>query len=189
MFKKAILFLIISTNANAYSNEDIAQNIKRQALVSNIDQKILYTIAKIESGFNPFIIAFTSNDKNFDALYNVNLKIANYGRYGKKYLISATGKKSDLIRTVQILMGKGYFVDVGLMQVNSQNFSEDEVYRMFDLDYNLWKAVEILKNCKQKLQIVSKTIECYNKGFNASYDRKLEYYKIFLKNYLSDFGG
>lgn len=68
--KKILIFVILlallGSNATAYSKEDIALSLKRQAKIHNIDKKVLYTIAKMESSFTPFVIAFVSSDRNVD---------------------------------------------------------------------------------------------------------------------------
>lgn len=62
------IFLLCSAWVYAfayYSNENIANELKRISLQHNIDKRVLYTLAKIESNFNPLIISFTSSHINF----------------------------------------------------------------------------------------------------------------------------
>ena len=176
------LMIISMSNLMAYSKEEIAKSLKKQAEVHNIDKRVLYTIAKMESNFKPYVIAFVSSDKEI-TMPNVLKKVTKYGN--NKYLIQMKGTKENLIATTNELISMGYLVDVGLMQINSQNFDESEVERMFEIDYNISKAVKVLKFCGKKKQVVSKTIECYNKGLKFN---SLSYYDRFKAHFLKDFG-
>ena len=61
-------FLPLEIFANQISL-DIANALKKASLQGGIDKKTLYTLAKIESEFNPHIIAFVSK-KKFNILRN-----------------------------------------------------------------------------------------------------------------------
>lgn len=185
--KKIFLLLIyfFATFAFGYSNQDIANSIKKQSNLANVDKRLIYTIAKIESGFNPLVIAFTSTKKDFD-FPNAKTKICKYNK--SKYLIQIKSKdKQNLIKIAKYLINQGYKVDVGLMQINSVNFTQNELYKMFELDYNIKKSIRVLSQCQLKMQNLKDTIECYNKGFKK-YNKK-DYYAKFKNSFITDFGG
>lgn len=164
-----------------YSDQIIADELRFASLRSNIDKRVLYIIAKIESGFNPLIISFTSfKDHNYPFLKK-NIKV-----YKNKYLISFIGDEVNLKFALRDLISKGYRVDAGLMQINSINFSTDEIDNIFDIKYNIDKSLIVLKKCINSVQNTKKAIECYNKGNKRSIVN-FDYYKKFKNNYISAF--
>lgn len=182
VMKIVIALIFFSLSLFAYSNKEIANAIKRQAMVNGIDQRLIYTIAKIESGFKPLTISFTSYKDKF-YFEKAKTKIA---KYRDKYIISITADKDTLVKISYYLIEKGYLVDVGLMQLNSQNFNKTELIKAFELDYNISKSLKVLVDCQKKFKHLKETIECYNKGFrkNVNYD----YYARFKNSFNRDFG-
>ena len=178
-----ILALILQNSSFAYSKKEIADTLKKQAELVNIDKRVLYTIAKIESNFTPFIISFTSKNKDFK-FENVKMRIS---PYKNKYLISIRGNKQNLIKVAKELISKGYLVDVGIMQINSQNFTASELDKMFELNHNISKSARVLKLCGSKYNNIPHAIECYNKGFRKK--ASLSYYNRFKTSFLKDFAG
>lgn len=180
--KILLVALIMIVSLSAYNEEHIAKSLKKEAYFSNIDVKILYTIAKIESNFNPLIISFTSSHTNFN-FKNLKKKIS---RYKNKYLISFTGEEKDLQEALKVLIKQGIKVDAGLMQINSVNFKENEIASIFKPSFNIEKSAFILKQCVSVKSTLKHSIECYNKGVKevSSFD----YYEKFKKNFLRDFG-
>lgn len=178
-----LFFVFLSSFLYSYSDFDIANSIKKQAIINNIDQRIIYTIAKIESGFNPFIISFTANHKNFKF---PNFKIT-IQKYKTKYLISiSSNNKYKLSKIANYLINKGYKVDIGLMQINSVNFNNLELNQMFELDYNISKSIIVLNQCRNRMKDLKNTIECYNKGFKKTNSK--DYYTKFKNSFIKDFG-
>lgn len=185
MYKILVCILIFVSSSFAYTEEQIAKSLKQGALKHDLDSKILYTIAKIESGFNPYIIAFTAKSRSFYFGEKVNV---NVGKYKKKYLISIKSRdRNELARIARELIEKGYKVDIGLMQINSQNFDKDDVFKMFELDENIAKASQILKQCGEKYSNIKNTIQCYNSGFSQG--SELPYFNKFKQSFNKDFGG
>ncbi|TEY00719.1 transglycosylase SLT domain-containing protein [Campylobacter sp. US33a] len=181
------LLLISIIECFAYSKEEIAYMLKKQALYSQIDARVLYTVAKIESGFNPFIISFVSTtNKNFNYDKVVKTTIKPY--QNNKFIVNIESKDVEkLVNITKDLIEDGYKVDVGLMQINSQNFSKSEIKKMFELKTNILKATEILKLCGIKYQNIKNTIECYNKGYRQG--EVLTYFNRFKESFNKDFGG
>lgn len=180
--KKIFLFALFSAFGFAYDELTIANALKQASFDSELDSKILYTIAKIESNFNPLIIAFVSSQKAF-AFQNV---ITQVKPYKNKYLINLRGSEMFLKKALVELKGKGINADVGLMQINSKNFSDEEIPYIFDPHYNIAKSVAVLKQCIQKRQTLKDSIECYNKGSRRNYNN-YDYYKRFYTSFLKDF--
>ena len=174
-----LMFLTFSLSFCNINSKEIAKALKYNALKYNIDKKILYTIAKIESNFNTNVIAFVS-DKKVNII-GKNIKIKNLN-YKNKYLIQISSDINTLKKIAIFFIQKGYKIDVGLMQINSQNFTLQELDYIFNLDYNISKAVDILYQCKNKFKNVKNTIECYNKGNKLG--KNYDYYKRFLSHYV-----
>ena len=87
MKKIFLLFLfLLSLNANSFSELNIAKNLILYARANNLDERALYTIAKIESGFKPLIISCTNTNENFCYKGQEGIKMK-VNKYGKKYLI------------------------------------------------------------------------------------------------------
>lgn len=178
-----IAVLVISNSLFGYTQEEIASALKRQALNANIDEKILYTIAKIESGFRPHIISFVSDTKEIK-VGGANMSVS---PYGEKWIIVLNGKMQNLTKIAKMLIKDGFLIDVGIMQINSQNFKIDEIEKMFELDYNIEKATSILKLCENKYGNTHRIIECYNKGYRKK--ATFDYFNRFKRSFLKDFAG
>lgn len=129
-----LMFLTFSLSFCNINSKEIANALKYNALKYNIDKKILYTIAKIESNFNTNVIAFVS-DKKVNII-GKNIKIKNLN-YKNKYLIQISSDINTLKKIAIFFIQKGYKIDVGLMQINSQNFTLQELDYIFNLDYNI----------------------------------------------------
>ncbi|CAD7289530.1 hypothetical protein LMG7974_01607 [Campylobacter majalis] len=181
--KKILLLIGFICFLNAkYSAQDIADGLKQASVISNIDKRVLYTIAKIESDFTPLIISFTS--KNKDHSYE-NLK-KSVSKYKDKYLISFRGDESSLKLALKDLINKGYKVDAGLMQINSVNFKIDEIEQIFDIKYNIDKSIAVLNMCILLNSNTKQAIECYNKGKRSRYT-SYDYYEKFKNSYITAF--
>ncbi len=177
-----LLFSVVSVFAN-YSSYEIARELKSISAKNTLDKKVLYTLAKIESGFNPLIISFTSTHTNYN-FKNLKKKVS---KYKNKYLISFSGKEADLQKALKNLIAKGIKVDAGLMQINSINFTEKEIQNIFKPSFNIQKSALILKQCIQNKEKLKHSIECYNKGLRKV--SNFDYYEKFRMSYLRDFGG
>lgn len=187
-FLLLIFFFVIGLQANNFSEYNIAKHLILQARANNIDEKALYTIAKIESGFKPLIISFTSAKRNFGfkGKEGVKVKIARYN--SRKYIISISSKnRNDLAQIATDLIKRGYRVDVGLMQINSIHFKPEQTYEMFDLSRNINFSANVLRQCMAIFGDSPNAIECYNKGNNAK--KHKDYYAKYKRSFYKDFGG
>ena len=172
-------------SVNYYNECDIANALIRQAKASNTDPKIVYTLAKIETGFNPLLIAFVTSSKKDYKFENATTK---KGRYKDKYIVSISSSSVETLSAIaKELIDSGYSVDVGLMQINSVNFEPDSVEDIFDLDTNIKKAISVLAMCQNRYESTKNVIECYNKGFMAK--KSDDYYAKFKSSFIRDFGG
>lgn len=88
---------------------------------------------------------------------------------------------------LKLLIQQNISVDVGLMQINSVNFKENEIENIFKPSFNISKSAFILEQCKKAKQRLKPSIECYNKGLKKS--SSFEYYERFKESFLRDFGG
>ena len=177
-----------------YSNKDIANAIASVAKNEGIGTKILYTIVKIESNFEPFAISFLTNEKNakyFKSLENKNIsiKISNYSLNKAKWVVSIKPiNETYAVEITKLLVRDGFSVDAGLGQINSVNYKEEEIEKIFDPVYNLTKCAKVLRKCynhNHKNKDLKDTIECYNYGMRNRHSNP--YYKKFYEHYKKEF--
>lgn len=180
--KKIFLFLFINFLFANPTDSDIANSLKNASNKYGIDKRILYTLAKIESGFKPNIIAFLS-DKKIKIHSNQKIIINNIP-YESKYLIQIIADKNTLKKIAKQLINNKFSIDMGLMQINSINVSLEELEYIFDLDFNISKSISILELCVDRKKSLKKSIECYNKGFRKI--KNFNYYEKFKNSFLKD---
>ena len=183
---RKILLLIATCISFAYadfSKHTIAESLKQVAREEQIDVKLLYSIAKIESNFEPLIVAFTSGSRNYQfkkAKVSVNC-------YKDTYVIQVRADEYTLKDIVRKLINAGINVDVRTMHINFINFSDNELNHIFKPKYNIQKSTQVLKNCNAKFFTLKETIECYNKGFRKK--KTSDYYTKVKDSFLASFGG
>lgn len=191
---KILFLMIFSINlAFSYSYEEILYAIKDVSYQEGIANKVLYTIVKIESNFNPYSISFLTNREN--ALYfkgletgNIKIKISQYSLNKSRWVVSIYPiNETYAVEISKLLLKNGFNIDVGLGQLNSQNFNENEVKYIFNPTYNLTKCAKILRKCfNAKNKNMQKTIECYNYGMRHRGSNP--YYKRFYNHFMKEFG-
>ena len=164
-----------------YSPQSIAYELKSASVRHDIDMRVLYTLAKIESQFNPLVISFISKDKNY-SFNNLDKKVR---KYKNSYIINFFGDEEDLKNALKVLMNKKLKVDVGLMPINSVYFTSDEIDKIFKLEYNIDKSSKILKQCINIKKQLKDSIECYNKGIKKPVE--YSYFNRFKTNFNKDF--
>jgi len=176
-----------------YTNREIAQAISDVATQEGIGVKVLYTIIKIESNFEPFAISFLTNEENakyFKSLESANAKvtISNYSLNRAKWVVAIKPANEQYARGIlRLLVENGFSVDAGLGQINSVNYTLDEIDYIFEPHYNLRKSAKVLRRCfDAKFKDMQKTIECYNYGMRNRNSNP--YYKRFYEHYKKEFG-
>ncbi|QKF65557.1 transglycosylase SLT domain-containing protein [Campylobacter corcagiensis] len=181
-------FLLFSSDIK----QEIANSLKIVSYQSELNIGILYTIASIESNFNPYIISFVTSDIDLlkklengfkDTKYNFK-----YSKYGKKqYLanISSVSEKA-MIKIADFFWDMDFNIDFGIMQISKQNLTKSETKYIFNPLYNISKSSSILTSCNEKYKDLKNVIECYNKGFVKK--NKYNYYAKFQHNYNKFFG-
>lgn len=194
VMKKAffIMFFLLLNFCFGYSNTQIANAIAKVAKTEGIGTKILYTIIKIESDFEPFAISFLTNEANakyFKTLENENIriKISNYSLNREKWVVAIKpSNEAYAIEITKLLVKDGFSVDAGLGQINSVNYSLDEIDKIFNPTYNLTKCAKVLRKCyNHKNKDLKNTIECYNYGMRNRHSNP--YYKRFYEHYKKEF--
>lgn len=175
-----------------YSNEQILKTINSVSKKQQISARILYTIVKIESDFDPFAISFLTDRQN--ALYfkkldssKARVNIGSYSLNRKKWFVNISPQTEEYAKAIaKELLKSGFSIDVGLGQINSYNFTKDELKQIFNPQYNLQKAAKVLRECyNAKNKELEKTIECYNYGMRNRNSNP--YYRRFYKHYLKTF--
>lgn len=172
-------FIISSTFGGAPINQIIA-DISKQ---SSVDKKVYYSIIKIESDWENNIIAFNANKKFYNELKPLKKIIGDMTlKFLKPNRIVIIADRESMVSIAQSLYKRKVNFDLGLAQINSVNFTYDEIPTMFNPKYNLIKANNILAQCAERYRISPKsTIECYNKGFRNH--KGYSYFNKFIKAY------
>ncbi|WP_081302505.1 transglycosylase SLT domain-containing protein [Campylobacter fetus] len=192
--KKIFLILIFGIafcSAKNTTKEDIANSIKSVAKSEQIDERILYTIAYIESKLEPYTINFITNEK-FAKRVKRELDKAKYdvkiSKYNKtSYAVGITSKQHNAILALaSALYELKMNIDLGIMQISKQNIKKDELENIFNPRFNLEKSALILKKCGDKYSKFYEIIECYNKGFIQK--KSYSYFRKFATNYNTFFG-
>ena len=191
--KRALLaFLLCACTSNADVRQDIADSLWAAATSSNIDVRVLYTIAKTESDFQPYIISFLTSDTGLIKKLRAGFKGSIYrfrsAKYNSpKYAVSiSSNRKEAMLELAKFFWDFDFNVDFGLMQISKQNLKRDELEFIFDPQYNVSKSKEILAVCAGRYSSAKDAIECYNKGFAAK--KNYDYYARFM-NYFDSFFG
>ena len=171
--KRIILTIFFSLSSlQAYipfGEADIAKEIVLKAKEYNIDYRMLYTIVSVESDFEPLAIAVETSYHKAMVLKNLeskNIRIRTGITYHSR--ISLVSLYPDSYDTAVFIIAKleelGFIFDVGLMQVNTVNFTLDEVKEMLSPRENLDKACKHLSACIGQFKSVTHQVECYNRG-------------------------
>lgn len=174
MKKISTIFLLMAfvtlLDANIpFGERDIANAIINKANKYGIDYRMLYTIASIESNFEPMAIAVETSQAKAEVLKQLsskNIKILIGKTYHSKiWLVSIYPDSYDTaVFIIHKLEELGFGFDVGLMQINTVNFSLHEVEKMFSPENNLEKACKHLSGCLRQFKKPVHQVECYNRG-------------------------
>lgn len=175
----------------AFSDTYISNAIKEVSQKEDIDSRIVYTIAKIESNFEPLVITMLTSKENarrFKDINNPNIKIiaSEYTYNNKKWIVNFYPINLAFAKALARAFKKQKFsFDVGIAQINTMNFKIEEIDYIFDPKYNLLKSSKILKDCQHIKKDLKNTIECYNYGTRkrASYPYYKRFYTSFVKNF------
>lgn len=192
MFKRVIgsLIMLFSLLNAEDINAQIAQGISFVSEKSGVPRSVYFTLIDIESSFYPYVICTVmesskANDMKILTHRGYEVRI---NPYKLKNLVSIYARdEKSIVQLSKELIKQGLSIDMGLMQVNSQNISPGEIDRIFDPYYNIARGSNILAGCAEKYNgDIKASIECYNKGFvrKETYD----YYAKFIKSYNQNFG-
>lgn len=201
----AVLFassLLLSVQAKTFSEERVADAIMEQSEKYHIDPSILFTIGSVESDFEPLAIAVETTQESarvLSALRSDSIRVVFGDRktyHSRRSIISLYPKDLETANYVIALLEKyGFCFDVGLMQINTVNFTLDEVRQMFLPENNVAKAASVYNVCRKHFKTLKNRVECYNRGAgnlksalakkNHSY---YPYWKRFKRHYTRYFG-
>lgn len=191
--KRGFLLLLALINfLQADIRQEIADSLKKVAYDSNIDVRVLYTIAKTESDFKPFIISFlTDNKEMIDYLKNgfkdsvYSFRASKYD--SNRYAVSISSEdKGAMLELSSFFWDFDFNIDFGLMQISKQNLTKDELEYIFEPEYNINKSKDVLLLCGSKYETAKEAIECYNKGFAKK--QNYNYYAKFINHFNNFFG-
>ncbi|ROR38773.1 transglycosylase SLT domain-containing protein [Caminibacter pacificus] len=182
MKKSILIFLSISFLFAESIGGGLAEKIERIANYYNIDPKVIYTIIKIESNFNPFSINanFKSKEKKKAFIKLLKQYGVKYSVWGKAVSVSPKTKKTAkmLIENLKLMKVSSY--DIGLMQINSKNLTETEEKLALNPEYSIIKGTKILRKCFDYNNYnIYKTLICYNGSTVYAKKFYLAYIKLF----------
>ncbi|HHO42671.1 MAG TPA: hypothetical protein ENN12_04865 [Epsilonproteobacteria bacterium] len=188
-------------SAKTFSEKEVGEAMIKVAKNYNIKPEILYTIASIESNFEPLAIAVETSRESAEILSklrSLNIRVVFGDRktyHSKKSLISIyPNDYEDAILIIGLLEKYKFSFDVGLMQINTWNFTLDEVEEMFVPEKNLEKAAIVYNDCRHHFKTTPNRVECYNRGVK-NLKRALQgknknykpYWERFKKHYIMYF--
>lgn len=187
-----LITIILQNYLFAFSDQYIADAIKKISKKEEIDVRIIYTIVQIESNFKPFAISMTTSEKNakeFQSIKNPHIKIytKEYSLNKNKWIVSFYPENLAYAKALARAFKKQNFsFDVGIAQINTTNFNIEEIDYIFDPIYNLTKSSKVLKDCQKIKKDLKSTIECYN--FGTKERGSYPYYNKFKTTYSKNFG-
>lgn len=163
------LLIPSSLLSSPFTDREVAEAMIRKGAKYNIDTRILYTIASIESNFEPLAIAVETSKHKAEVLKQLasdNIKILTGRTYHSRiWLVSIYPDSYDTaVFIIHQLEKLGFGFDVGLMQINTVNFTLKEVKEMFNPEKNLEKACLHLSGCIKRYKSKKLQVECYNRG-------------------------
>lgn len=181
------------SSAKVFSEEEVANMIVSASQRWELDAELLYTLASVESDFNPLAIAVETTEKKAKILKELDSPEIRV-RLGKTFhsgltVVSIRPKDYETARfIIRILEENEFIFDVGLFQINTCNFTLEEVDEMFSPRQNIEKACIHLKSCTKQFSDKIHQIECYNRGGGnlrkmlKTKKRYYPYYKRFKKH-------
>jgi len=181
--------------ANTVTEEEVSEAIILVAQKYKVDPSTIYTIASIESNFEPYVITIETTPKIaqlLEALRELGLKIITGGTtfHSKQAIVNIYPKDIAMAQYIaEILKQNEYDFDLGLMQIHSTNFTLQETAALFYPKNNLEKSMIILKTCMKRFKAKKNQIECYNRGGGnlnkALLNKNLRYpyYMRFVEHY------
>lgn len=139
----------------------------------NIDYRLLYSLAKVESGCNKYAIgAYTKKRVLAQRAVALMKKTGIKFKHHHETYIAVYPKDEKEFHTALAIIKKNRLkYDVGIMQISSGNI-ENNNWKIDDLlstEYNISTGASILRECFDRSKDVYKALECYNKGFKKTY--------------------
>lgn len=182
-------------SGKVFSEEEIATAILNISKKYKIKPQILFTIASIESDFEPLAIAVETSPRSakvLTMLRSQGIRVIGGGEtfHSKKSVVSIYPDDLDAaILIAEVLEKEGFIFDLGIMQINTFNFNLAESIEMFYPNKNLEKAAIHLSGCIKRFKKEAHQIECYNRG-GGNLNKMLKkggkyypYYKRYKKHY------
>jgi len=158
--------------AKPFSEEEVAELIQEYSRRYGVKEEYLYTLASIESDFEPMAITVETSGTKAAILSNLR-------KAGVRVLYSPKSKtfhskrnvvaiypedKETAMYIIRLLKAAHFTFDVGLMQINSVNFSLKEAPDILFPRYNVKKAAEVFNGCQKRFRRLVHQVECYNRG-------------------------
>ncbi len=168
----------------------------------NIDKFLIRSIVEAESKFNIYAANILFKRKKYKQFFIKKLKIKNikfYSQNSRRIRVIPQSKQQAKWLYFFLLKNNKQIrdYDLGIMQVNKQNFKKFKLSYIFFLDYkaNMLAGVAILRKCynwalrkfknstEREQNIYA--LECYNKGTNVKKIDKYRYnyYNKIVSNY------
>jgi hypothetical protein len=198
----ALLFSMMPLSAKIFTEEEVANSIIKASEKYNINPKILYTLASIESNFHPMVITVETTEESARVLSTLR-------RAGVRVVFSPKAKtfhsglsiidiypdSTEIASYIIKLLKKHKFCfDVGLMQINTVNFSVKEAEKMYYPEKNIDRAARVFAGCQKRFNSIIHQVECYNRGAGnlksalRKNKRYYPYWRRFRRHYKNYFG-
>jgi type IV secretion system protein VirB1 len=170
----------------------VADSLSHVSKTKAFDVRVLYTLAQLESNFNPFKITMVVPSALAKKLYKSQtqrIKVVEH-----KYEANSTLKRVDFFpenlalakSLAKTFKQQKLLFNAGLMQINSEKLDLIEIDSIFEPQYNLAKGIQSLDTCRRNFEKNHEIIECYKWGKQLKKD--FPYYKAFIKQFNHNFG-
>lgn len=187
MFFRTFFLILIAINvfANGKTIFDDA------SIRYGIDKALLVSVAKHESGFEPFVVGIALKNKQQKAFIESCIEVIGCkAKVSSNRAVVYPNSKKEIQLLILALEKTSIDYDVGLMQINQWNIKKrgliiEELF--YNTEYNVEIGAKILSECTLMFpKSLHNSLECYNKGtdsskFNRSYSSRVldEYIRLF----------
>ena len=143
--------------------------------IYGIEPRLLYSIAKVESDLDRYVVAFNANKMTAKQAQDLQVFLRQRGIESKQYsqVIAIKSKnKSDASHVVYVLYTNNYpRFDMGIMQINSihkplLDKANISLYDLFEPMVNIQVGAYILATCFERHKNAKDAINAYNGKIN-----------------------
>ena len=170
LFSALLLAAPLAVSGKNFSEKEVGYAIIKASKKYGIPTKSLFTLASIESDFYPLVLTIETTPQSAKVLAKLReagMRVVTGGTTAHSKLSIVNIYPPDLETAQMIareLKRRGFCFDLGLMQINSVNFTLEEASDLFYPEKNIEKAARVFKGCTRRFKSLVHQVECYNRG-------------------------